>query len=99
MYINASLTTTRGEKSVIIARPFIALHDDVCINRKIRFYIFVFFVLDLTSTFYLASKHNTGDCVEIMALSDNVVRAGLTPKFKDVRTLCDMLHYRSVCLR
>jgi mannose-6-phosphate isomerase class I len=39
---------------------------------------------------------NAGDCVEIMALSDNVVRAGLTPKFKDVRTLCDMLHYRSV---
>ena len=34
-----------------------------------------------------------GDIVEIMALSDNVVRAGLTPKFKDVKTLCDMLHY------
>ena len=31
--------------------------------------------------------------MEAMALSDNVVRAGLTPKFKDVRTLCDMLHY------
>ena len=29
-----------------------------------------------------------------MACSDNVVRAGLTPKFKDVRTLCDMLDYR-----
>ncbi len=36
----------------------------------------------------------SGDCVECMALSDNVVRAGLTPKFKDVETLCDMLHYR-----
>jgi mannose-6-phosphate isomerase len=35
-----------------------------------------------------------GDCVECMALSDNVVRAGLTPKFKDVDTLCNMLHYR-----
>lgn len=35
-----------------------------------------------------------GDCVECMALSDNVVRAGLTPKFKDVETLCSMLHYR-----
>ncbi len=30
-----------------------------------------------------------------MALSDNVVRAGLTPKYCDVATLCDMLHYRS----
>ena len=28
-----------------------------------------------------------GDCVECMALSDNVVRAGLTPKFRDVSTL------------
>lgn len=36
----------------------------------------------------------SGDCVECMALSDNVVRAGLTPKFKDVETLCNMLHYK-----
>ena len=28
-----------------------------------------------------------------MACSDNVVRAGLTPKFKDVSTLCEMLDY------
>ena len=28
-----------------------------------------------------------------MACSDNVVRAGLTPKFKDVDTLLDMLNY------
>lgn len=34
-----------------------------------------------------------GQCVEIMACSDNVVRAGLTPKFKDVSTLVDMLTY------
>ena len=29
-----------------------------------------------------------------MACSDNVVRAGLTPKFKDVKILCNMLDYR-----
>uniref|UniRef100_A0A4X2L1Z8 Mannose-6-phosphate isomerase n=1 Tax=Vombatus ursinus TaxID=29139 RepID=A0A4X2L1Z8_VOMUR len=34
-----------------------------------------------------------GDCVECMACSDNTVRAGLTPKFIDVTTLCDMLNY------
>lgn len=28
-----------------------------------------------------------------MACSDNVVRAGLTPKFKDVQTLCSILDY------
>ena len=31
--------------------------------------------------------------MECMACSDNVVRAGLTPKFKDVDTLCEMLQY------
>ncbi|CAG8737396.1 12505_t:CDS:2 [Dentiscutata erythropus] len=35
-----------------------------------------------------------GDCVECMATSDNVVRAGLTPKFKDVPILVNMLNYR-----
>jgi len=37
----------------------------------------------------------SGECVECMALSDNVVRAGLTPKFKDAETLCAMLVYKS----
>ncbi|SPO06676.1 probable phosphomannose isomerase (manA) [Cephalotrichum gorgonifer] len=35
----------------------------------------------------------SGDIVECMAASDNVVRAGLTPKFKDTKTLVDMLTY------
>ncbi|CAM1509394.1 Fc.00g031330.m01.CDS01 [Cosmosporella sp. VM-42] len=35
----------------------------------------------------------SGDIMECMAASDNVVRAGLTPKFKDVSTLVDMLTY------
>ncbi|NLT51862.1 MAG: mannose-6-phosphate isomerase, class I [Ignavibacteria bacterium] len=34
-----------------------------------------------------------GNIVECMANSDNVVRAGLTPKFKDVKTLVDILKY------
>ncbi|XP_050310645.1 mannose-6-phosphate isomerase [Anthonomus grandis grandis] len=36
----------------------------------------------------------SGDCIECMACSDNVVRAGLTPKFVDVNTLCSMLLYQ-----
>jgi len=40
-----------------------------------------------------AHAYISGDCVECMACSDNVVRAGLTPKFKDVPTLCSMLTY------
>lgn len=34
-----------------------------------------------------------GDIVECMANSDNVVRAGLTPKFKDIKTLLSILAY------
>ncbi|KAJ5901933.1 mannose-6-phosphate isomerase [Penicillium taxi] len=35
----------------------------------------------------------SGDVIECMASSDNVVRAGFTPKFKDVETLTTMLTY------
>ena len=34
-----------------------------------------------------------GDCMECVATSDNVVRGGLTPKFKDIKTLTTMLTY------
>lgn len=37
----------------------------------------------------------SGQCVEIMACSDNVIRAGLTPKYKDVDTLIDILTYNA----
>lgn len=35
----------------------------------------------------------SGDIMECMAASDNVVRAGFTPKFKDVNNLTEMLTY------
>jgi mannose-6-phosphate isomerase len=41
----------------------------------------------------LPHAYLAGDCIECMACSDNVVRAGLTPKYKDVDTLLDMLVY------
>lgn len=37
----------------------------------------------------------SGDCIECMATSDNVIRAGLTPKFKDVNTLIEMVNYNT----
>lgn len=37
----------------------------------------------------------SGEILECMACSDNVVRAGLTPKLKDVPTLVEMLTYRT----
>ncbi|XP_030523701.1 mannose-6-phosphate isomerase 1 [Rhodamnia argentea] len=36
----------------------------------------------------------SGECIECMATSDNVVRAGLTPKSRDIQTLCSMLTYK-----
>lgn len=41
----------------------------------------------------------SGDGVEVMATSDNVVRAGLTPKYMDVPTLLSMLSYDTDGLR
>lgn len=35
----------------------------------------------------------SGDLIECMAASDNVIRAGLTPKFRDVQVLCESLTY------
>eukprot|EP00466_Bigelowiella_natans_P001678 jgi/Bigna1/92704/estExt_fgenesh1_pm.C_550007 len=37
-----------------------------------------------------------GNCIECMACSDNVVRAGLTPKLRDTPTLCSMLTYKAM---
>lgn len=37
----------------------------------------------------------SGNCVEVMATSDNVVRAGLTPKLRDTDVLCGMLTYKA----
>lgn len=39
-----------------------------------------------------------GQCIECMACSDNVVRAGLTPKFKDIETLIEMLDYQPLTI-
>jgi len=56
-----------------------------------------FIVLEPGQAMFLAANephaYISGDCAECMACSDNVVRAGLTPKFKDVDTLVDMLTY------
>ena len=38
----------------------------------------------------------SGECLECMVTSDNVVRAGLTPKYIDTNTLCGMLTYKQV---
>jgi len=44
----------------------------------------------------IAHAYLDGDLAECMANSDNVVRAGLTPKPKDVETLLEMLSYEAL---
>ncbi|RDD47718.1 Mannose-6-phosphate isomerase [Trichoplax sp. H2] len=61
-------------------------------------YFFNYIRLEPGQCLFLAAgvphAYLAGDCMECMACSDNVVRAGLTPKYKDVPTLCEMLNYR-----
>ncbi|GBP01482.1 Mannose-6-phosphate isomerase [Eumeta japonica] len=62
-------------------------------------YLMYYIQLKPGDAIYLASNlphaYLSGDCVECMACSDNVIRAGLTPKFIDVPTLVEMLDYSS----
>ncbi|CAD7930585.1 unnamed protein product [Amoebophrya sp. A25] len=44
---------------------------------------------------FVPHAYLSGDCVECMALSDNVIRAGLTPKFKDVDLLLQCVKYNN----
>ncbi|KAH7036846.1 phosphomannose isomerase type I [Linnemannia elongata] len=63
------------------------------------FFFLNYIVLQPGQAVFLAANephaYLSGDCVECMAASDNVVRAGLTPKFKDVEVLTEMLTYQS----
>ncbi|VEN47473.1 unnamed protein product [Callosobruchus maculatus] len=69
-----------------------------CDNGILMVYFLNYLQLEPSEALYLGANdphaYLSGDCVEIMACSDNVVRAGLTPKFVDVDTLCSMLVYK-----
>eukprot|EP00775_Hariotina_reticulata_P009221 gene9221-9386_t len=55
--------------------------------------------LDAGEAIYLAANephaYVSGELVECMATSDNVIRAGLTPKFRDTAVLCESLTYNT----
>lgn len=60
--------------------------------------IFNYLKLKTGDAFYIGANephaYIQGEILECMACSDNVVRAGLTPKLKDVDTLVKMLTYK-----
>lgn len=61
-------------------------------------FFFNHILLDPGQAMYLDANephaYLSGECLECMATSDNVVRAGLTPKYIDTQTLCAMLTYK-----
>ncbi|KAL1566600.1 mannose-6-phosphate isomerase [Salvia divinorum] len=61
-------------------------------------FLFNYVKLNIGEALYLGANephaYLHGECVECMATSDNVVRAGLTPKKLDVQTLCSILTYK-----
>lgn len=94
---------TSGDSEVVVS-----CHGDLLLRLYDQFpgdvgcfaiYFFNFITLKAGEALFLEANlphaYLYGDCLECMACSDNVVRAGLTPKFKDVPTLCSLLNYDS----
>jgi mannose-6-phosphate isomerase len=61
-------------------------------------YLFNHFTLQPGESVYIPANephaYLSGDCVECMANSDNVVRGGLTPKYIDIPTITNLLTFR-----
>lgn len=62
-------------------------------------YLLNYFKLEPGEGLFLAPNephaYLSGDMVEWQSCSNNVVRAGMTPKYKDVDTLCSMMTYKT----
>lgn len=90
--------STRGEDISPVERLLLELHSQFPGDIGC-FCIFFLNLVELQPAQALFLRANeihaylSGDCVEVMACSDNTVRAGLTPKYLDVETLCSMLDY------
>lgn len=106
--VNHLGTISQDSRSMENTDPFAKLSPDACALRLCSQFpgdvgVFSPFLLNVVTlepgdAIFLGANephaYLSGDCVEIMACSDNVVRAGLTPKFKDVSILCEMLTYK-----
>lgn len=97
--INSMLETIKAKPTQTpLDHLFLQLHTDFAADVGLLS-IYFLNILDLKpgQAIYLPANvphaYLSGDCIECMACSDNVVRAGLTPKFKDVDTLLRLLSY------
>jgi mannose-6-phosphate isomerase len=87
-------------KSVVTREEELFLRQHALFGADIGLFSFFFFnVLELKNGQAIYTEAGVphayikGNIIECMASSDNVVRAGLTPKFKDVKTLLDIITY------
>jgi len=82
------------ELSDLVLRLNSQFPDDI--GLFVQFFL-NYVTLDIGEAMFLKADdihaYLSGDIIECMASSDNVVRAGFTPKFNDVDTLTDMLTY------
>lgn len=87
-------STSGATLSELVVRLDSQFEDDI--GLFVLFFL-NFVKLDVGEALFLVADdihaYVSGDIIECMAASDNVVRAGFTPKFKDVSTLVDMLTY------
>ncbi|KAH3975686.1 hypothetical protein HBH70_092030 [Parastagonospora nodorum] len=87
-------SNTGKELSDLVLRLNSQFPDDI--GLFVQFFL-NYVTLDIGEAMFLKADdihaYLSGDIIECMASSDNVVRAGFTPKFKDVDTLTDMLTY------
>jgi mannose-6-phosphate isomerase len=88
---NEMLRTPVDELAVRLHEQYPSDHGVFCV------YLLNYLALEPGQALFLGANephaYISGECVECMASSDNVVRAGLTPKFKDVENLTSMLTY------
>ncbi|XP_066246373.1 mannose-6-phosphate isomerase [Euwallacea similis] len=100
--INSLLTrfkeSSKSERDFLCADLVEKLHSQYPFDNGILMVYFLNYIkLKPSEAIFLGANephaYLFGDCIECMACSDNVVRAGLTPKFIDVDTLCSMLIY------
>jgi mannose-6-phosphate isomerase len=104
LLVNRLSAEKSGDPHLFAENPLkelmLKLHEQYPYDKGIFCPLFLnYVVLEVGESFYMAANephaYISGDIVECMALSDNVVRCALTPKFKDVDTLCSMLTYTS----
>jgi mannose-6-phosphate isomerase len=95
-----ALSSNSDQKDdVKYANLLLRLYDQHGMDSGVILSLFLnFFTLEPGEALFIAANephaYVSGELVEIMACSDNVVRAGLTPKYKDVPTLLKMLSFQ-----